>query len=423
VSLQTKIIAGLLAGAAVGWVARHVDAIAWVLTVVEPFGTIFIRLISMVVVPLVIASLFTGVASLGTVRRLGRIGGRTLAYFLGTTILAAVIGVTAALAAGVGSGLDPAVRDAIANRFESVGTTARTGAAAVPGLVQTLVAIVPQNPIAAAAQGDLLATIFAVVVFGAAATAVDASVRQPLVAFFAALNDVAMVLIRWMMTLAPAAVFVLIATTVLRSGADLLRSLATYALIVIAALAVHVAIVLIPALRFGAGRPVRGFLRAVADPLLLAFSTSSSSVTLPVSMAAAQERLGVSNEVASFVLPTGTTLNKNGAAVYKAATAVFLANLYGLPLTIGTIVTIVLTSVVASSAGAGVPGSSLVTTLIVLNAIGLGPSAAAGIALVAGIDRPLDMCRSTVNTFSNLVGTVLVARAESPAPTAPTARR
>jgi Na+/H+-dicarboxylate symporter len=140
-------------------------------------------------------------------------------------------------------------------------------------------------------------------------------------------------------------------------------------------------------------------------------------------MAAAQERLGVSNEVASFVLPTGTTLNKNGAAVYKAATAVFLANLYGLPLTVGTIVTIVLTSVVASSAGAGVPGSSLVTTLIVLNAIGLGPSAAAGIALVAGIDRPLDMCRSTVNTFSNLVGTVVVARAESPAPTAPTARR
>jgi Na+/H+-dicarboxylate symporter len=135
-------------------------------------------------------------------------------------------------------------------------------------------------------------------------------------------------------------------------------------------------------------------------------------VTLPVSVAAAQTRLGVSTEVSSFVLPTGTTLNKNGAAVYKAVTAVFLAHLYGVDLGLGTIVTIVLTTVVASSAGAGVPGSSLVTTLIVLNAIGLGANAAAGIALVSGIDRPLDMCRTAVNTLSNLVGTAIVARAE-----------
>jgi Na+/H+-dicarboxylate symporter len=423
VSPQTKIIAGLCTGAILGWIARHVDAIASIVTALEPLGTIFIRLISMVVLPLVIASLFTGVASLGDVRRLGRIGGRTLAYFLGTTILAAIIGATVALTAGAGAGLDPSVRDAIANRFEAAGTTARTGVTSVPGLAQTLIAIVPQNPIAAAAQGDLLATIFAVILFGAAATALDPARRQPLVTFFDAVNDVAMVVIRWLMMLAPAGVFVLIAATVLRSGADLLRSLATYALIVVAGLAIHVAIVLVPALRLGTGLRVREFCRAVADPLLLAFSTSSSSVTLPVSMAAAQDRLGVSNDVASFVLPTGTTLNKNGAAVYKAATAVFLANLYGLPLTVGTILTIVLTTIVASSAGAGVPGSSLVTTLIVLNAIGLGPNAAAGIALVAGIDRPLDMCRSTVNTFSNLVGTVVVARAEGQTPVAESAPR
>lgn len=423
VSLQSKIIAGLCAGAVAGWVARHVDAIAWAVTALEPFGTIFIRLISMVVVPVVIASLFTGVASLGDARRLGRIGGRTLVYFLATTILGAIIGTAVALAAGAGAGLDPSVRDAIANRFESTGRTAQSNVGAVPGLMQTLIAIVPQNPIAAAAQGDLLATIFAVLVFGAAATTLDAARRQPLVTFFEAVNDVAMVVIRWLMVLAPAAVFLLIAATVLRSGADLLRSLAAYALIVVAALAIHVAIVLVPVLIWGARVGLGQFCRAVADPLLLAFSTSSSSVTLPVSLAAAQDRLGVSNEIASFVLPTGTTLNKNGAAVYKAATAVFLANLYGVPLTLGTILTIVLTTVVASSAGAGVPGSSLVTTLIVLNAIGLGPNAAAGIALVAGIDRPLDMCRSTVNTFSNLVGTVVVARAERPAPVVHTARR
>jgi Na+/H+-dicarboxylate symporter len=423
VNLQSKIIAGLCAGAVVGWVARHVEAVAWVVTGLEPFGTIFIRLISMVVVPLVIASLFTGVASLGDARRLGRIGSRTLAYFLGTTVLAAVIGTTVALTAGAGAGLDPAVRDAIASRFESAGASAQSGVAAVPGLMQTLIAVVPQNPIAAAAQGDLLATIFAVIVFGAAATTLDAARRQPLVTFFDAVNDVTMVVIRWLMMLAPAAVLLLIAATVLRSGADLLKSLAAYALIVGAGLAIHVAVVLVPVLTWVGRVSLRGFGRAVADPLLLAFSTSSSSVTLPVSMAAARDRLGVSNEIVSFVLPTGTTLNKNGAAVYKAATAVFLANLYGLPLTVATLLTIVLTTVVASSAGAGVPGSSLVTTLIVLNAIGLGPTAAAGIALVAGIDRPLDMCRSTVNTLSNLVGTVVVARAERPAPVVQTATR
>ena len=421
-NLQSKIIAGLCAGAIVGWIARHVDAIAWVVTGLEPFGTIFIRLISMVVLPLVIASLFTGVASLGDPRRLGRIGGRTLVYFLATTILGAIIGTAVALAAGAGAGLDPGIRDAIANRFESAGTAAQSNVGAVPGLMQTLIAIVPPNPFAAAAQGDLLATIFVVIVFGAAATTLDAGRRQPLILFFEAVNDVAMVVIRWLMLLAPAGVFLLIAATVLRSGADLLRSLAAYALIVVAGLAIHVAIVLVPLLTLGAGVSLRHFLRAAADPLLLAFSTSSSSVTLPVSMAAAQERLGVPKEIAGFVLPTGTTLNKNGAAVYKAATAVFLANLYGLPLTPGNLLTIVLTTIVASSAGAGVPGSSLVTTLIVLNAIGLGPNAAAGIALVAGIDRPLDMCRTTVNTFSNLVGAVLLSREERAAPLVDTAR-
>ena len=245
-SLQSKIIAGLCAGAVVGWIARHVDGIALVVTALEPFGTIFIRLISMVVLPLVIASLFTGVASLGDPRRLGRIGGRTLIYFLGTTILGAIIGTAVALVAGAGAGLDPAVRDAIANRFESAGTTAQSNVAAVPGLMQTLIAIVPPNPIAAAAQGDLLATIFVVIVFASAATTLDAARRQPLVAFFEAVNDVAMVVIRWLMILAPAAVCVLIAATVLRSGADLLQSLAAYALTVVAGLAIHVAFVLLP---------------------------------------------------------------------------------------------------------------------------------------------------------------------------------
>lgn len=411
-TLYARILTGVVIGGAIGALARYAPALAAVVARLEPVGTIFIRLITMVVVPLVVASLFTGVASLGDLRRLGRIGGRTLFYFLATTVAAALIGVSVALAAGLGTGLDPTVRDAIASRFSSAGAAASANVESVPTLVQTIVGMVPQNPIAAAAQGDLLALIFFVVVFGAAATALDATRRQPLIAFFTAVNDVSLVVIGWLMRVAPIAVSVLIAVTVLRSGADLLWSLSTYAVVVVLGLALHVAIVLIPLLRFVAKIGVAAFLRSTTDALVLAFSTASSSVTLPVSIAAAEQRLGVSNQIASFVLPTGTTLNKNGAAVYKAVTAVYLAHLYGLDLDASRILTIVLTTIVASSAGAGVPGSSLVTTMIVLNAIGLGANASAGIALVAGIDRPIDMCRTCVNTFSNLVGAAVIARGE-----------
>ena len=412
--LQTKIFLGLLVGLVLGGLAR-LSALSWLRLSIEwsePLGTVFIRLITMVVIPLVAGSLFTSVASLGSIRRLGRIGLRTLGWFAVTTAIAAVIGLAVALLAGAGAGLDPSVRDAIAERFSSAGTSASANVAAVPGLKQTLIGIVPLNPFAAAAQGDLLALIFAVVVFAAAATALDEERRRPLVSFFGAVNDVSMVVIRWLMVLAPWAVGVLIAVTVVRSGLDLLRSLAAYALIVVAALAIHVMVVLVPVVRLGARMGIVEFVRNVGDALLLAFSTASSSVTLPVSMNAARLRLGIPDEIVSFVLPTGTTLNKNGAAVYKAATAVFLANLYGVDLGAGQLVTIILSTIVASSSGAGVPGSSLVTTLIVLNAIGLGPDAAAGIALVAGIDRALDMCRTTVNTFSNLVGAAWIARGE-----------
>ena len=411
-TLYARILIGVVVGGAAGTLARYVPAVATAVAAVEPVGTVFIRLITMVVVPIVVASLFTGVASLGDVRRLGRIGGRTLVYFVVTTVAAAVIGVTVALVSGVGTGLDPAVRDAIAGRFSAAGAAASTNVESVPTLLQTIVAMVPTNPIAAAAQGDLLALIFFVVVFGAAATAIEPDKRRPLVAFFTAVNDVSMVVIGWLMRVAPIAVSVLVAVTVLRSGVDLLWSLSAYSLVVIAGLALHVVLVLIPLLRFVARIGVGVFLRSTTDALVLAFSTASSSVTLPVSIRAAEQRLGISNQVAGFVLPTGTTLNKNGAAVYKAVTAVFLAHLYGLDLDAGRLLTIILTTIVASSAGAGVPGSSLVTTMIVLNAIGLGANASAGIALVAGIDRPLDMCRTCVNTFSNLVGAAVVARGE-----------
>ncbi len=412
INLQTKIFTGLVAGIIVGIIARmpELGALQRAVLTLEPLGIMFIRLLTMTIVPLIVASLFVGVASLGDVRRLGRIGGKTLAWFLGSTLIAATIGLAAALMARLGEGLDAATRDSLTTQFEQHGTAAAQVTA--PTLTQTLLAMIPSNPFAAASTGELLPLIVAVCIFGAAATAIQTDGQRAVVGFFNGVNELSMVVIRWLMTLAPAAVFLLIAATVAKSGLDLLRSLALYCAVVVAATAVHVLVTLVPALRFGARLSVSDFLRKTGDVLMLAFSTASSSVALPVSIEAARDRLGISNEVASFVLPTGVTLNKNGAAVYKAATAVFIANLYGVPLGPGTLLTIVLVSTVAAFSGAGVPGSSLVTTLIVLNAIGLGAHSEAAIALVVAVDRPLDMIRSMVNTLANLVGAAWISRSE-----------
>lgn len=409
--LHTQILIGLLTGIAIGAVSKISNA-AWLersILAVEPVGTAFIRLITMVMVPLVIASLFVGVASLGDVRRLGRIGGKTLGYFLGTTLVAATTGVIVARLLRVGE-LDEAGRAALLAPFQ--GTGAAQISVQPPTLVQTLLAMIPQNPFASAAQADLLPLIVAVCIFAAAATVLQEARRRALLSFFEAANELCMVVLGWLMRLAPVGVVVLVAATVARSGLDLLRSLALYAIAVVLALSVHVGLTLMPLLRVGARMGMRRFFRDVSDALLLAFSSASSNATLPVSMAAARNRLGIPNHIVAFVLPAGATVNKNGAAVYKAVTAVLIARLYGVELGAPELVTIILASTMAAFAGAGVPGSSLVTTLIVLNAIGLGPQAAAGVALVAGIDRPLDMCRTTVNTLGNLVGTAWIARTE-----------
>lgn len=409
--LQTQILLALVAGVVLAGAARWLG-----LTVVgtgflalEPIGTIFIRLISMVVIPLVIASVFVGVASLGETRALGRMGGWTFGYFVSTTVCGAVIGVTVAAVAGVGAGraLPQPSRIEVELRSEGAGLPAAPPSA--PRWVQAIVDLVPQNPFKAAADGDLLPLILAVCIFGAAAAAASRASRLPLVTLLSGVSDVAMVVIGWIMRAAPVAVFVLIGATVARSGVDLLWSLLAFVLVVILALTLHVVLVLMPILTIGARIGPGAFFRSVSEALVLAFSTASSTATLPVSMAGAV-RLGVPAAVVDFLLPIGSTVNKNGAAVYKAATAVFLANIYGFHLGPAGIASIVLASTLAAFAGAGVPGSSLVTTMIVLNAIGLGADAAAGIVLVTGVDRPLDMCRTMVNTMSNLVGSAFVAR-------------
>ena len=416
--LRTQILLGLVAGALAG-IAAQVLEIEWLraaLISIQPLGDAFIRLITMVVVPLVVASLFVGAASLGDVRKLGRIGRRTVVFFLVTTVIAALIGLGFGLAFTPGEGMDPAVRDALAAEFQGDRITAAVAnAETAPGVIQVLVEGIPRNPFAAAVEMDLLPLIVATLLFGSAATVLEPARRAAVVGFFDGVNGMCMVVIHWVMKLAPYAVFALIASVVARFGWELLQSLAFYSALMAIGLLLHASVVLGTALRTLARRSPMAFLRAVAEAPLLAFSTSSSNAALPISIDVAREKLGISTEVTGFVLPMGATLNMNGSALYKALTAVFIAQVYGLTLGGGEFVTIVLTATLAAVAGAGVPGSSLVTTLIVLNAIGLGPQAAVGIALVVGVDRILDMLRTTVNVPGDLVCVAYIGRNETEA--------
>jgi Na+/H+-dicarboxylate symporter len=412
VKLTTKIFLGLALGAVTGVVVQATgsDGARAAVLAFEPLGTAFIRLISMVVVPLVVASLFVGTCSVGDVRRLGRIGGRALAYFLATTLIASAVGLGIGVLVRPGASLNSEVRDRITAEYQA---TAEASAAVVEtvSLRDRLLEIIPRNPIGAAADMDLLPLIFATLLFAAAASVLEPARREPLVAFFDAVNGAAGVIIDWVMKLAPYAVFVLIAGAMARFGVGLLRGLLLYSVLIIIGEALHGFGVLMLTLRM-AGVNVRSFWRHVAAGPLVAFSTASSNAALPVSLEVAQKNLGVSNEVASFVLPVGATLNMNGSALYKGLTVVFIAQVYGVALGPAEYLTIVLTSTMAAVAGVGVPGSSLVTTLIVLGAIGMGPQAAAGIALVVGLDRFLDMFRTGVNVLGDLTCAAIVAKGE-----------
>ncbi len=412
--LSTKIFIGLVGGIAVGGLARilGIDWLVDLLVGLEPLGDGFIRLISMVVVPLVVGSLTVATASLGDGRRLAGIGGRTLAYFLGTTVIAVAIGVALAWIVQPGAGMDPATREALAAQFQSDVAAVAAPVTAERSWLDVLVELVPSNPVAAAAQMDLLPLIVATVLFGVAVGAIPEERRRVIIVFFQAINDAVMVIIGWFMKLAPYAVFALIAATMARFGTDLLQRLLVYSLVVVAASVLHVLGTFSVALRFLARVKVVDFYRSVAEAPLLAFSTASSNATLPVSMDVAERKLGISNRVVSFVIPAGATLNMNGSALYKGVTAVFILQVYGLPFGIEELMIILVTATAAAVAGVGIPGSSLVTTLIVLKALGLGPQAAAGIALVVGLDRILDMFRTAVNVTGDLTCAAYIARVE-----------
>jgi Na+/H+-dicarboxylate symporter len=416
--LYTKISIGLVLGAAVG-AAVNVSGVGTTLAWTEgalPFlsflGSAFIRAITMIVIPLVVSSLLIGVASLGDLRKLGRMGGKTLGYYLVTTAVAITIGLTLATLVAPGARINPETRDALAVEFSEQAAGRLQLAAERPAVWDVLLNMIPNNPVAAAAEGNLLPLIIFTIIFAAAVTLIAPVRRESILVFFQGVNDASMIIINWIMKLAPYAVFALIAATISRFGLDVLESLAVYSLVVAAGLVLHAfgtygTLVALLA-RFN---PVE-FFRRIRKVPLIAFSTSSSNATLPVTMETAEEDLGVSRSVSSFVLPLGATVNMDGTALYQGVATVFIAQVYGVALGLDELLTIVLTATLASIGAAGVPSAGIITLILVLQSVGLAGQAAAGIALILGVDRILDMLRTAVNVTGDLSCATFVARSE-----------
>ncbi len=412
--LYTKILIGLVAGAALG-VASNLLGLPWLadaLTAIEPIGTVFIRLIMMIVVPLVVASLVIGTASLGDIRKLGRIGGKTVGTYLVTTAVAVTIGLGVSNLIRPGSRIDASTRDNLVEMYSGEAQRSMTLAAEKPSVVETLINMVPTNAVQAAAEGDLLPLIIFSIIFGAAISVISTDRRDNILTFFNAVNDAVMVMIDWIMRLAPYAVFALVGAVVARFGLDLLRSLLVYSFVVVAGLTLHVLITYGSLVRFVVRLNPIDFFKRIAEAPLVAFSTSSSSATLPVTLEKAQENLGVSREVSSFVLPLGATINMDGTALYQAVAVMFVAQIYAVPMGITEQLTIVLTATLASIGAAGVPSAGIITLILVLNSVGLGAQTQAGIALILGVDRILDMIRTAVNVTGDLTVASVVARTE-----------
>lgn len=412
--LYTKILLGLGLGALAGLAAK-LAAISWLadaLMFLEPLGTLFIRLITMIVIPLVIASLLVGTASLGDMKKLGRLGGKTLGYYLCTTVLAVTMGLLVSNVIEPGARIDPGTRDRLSAQLQEDAAGRLAAAESAPPLRDVLVNIVPRNPVQAAAEFDLLPLIVFTVIFGAAVSLLSGDRKRAVVTFFEGVNEASAKVIGWVMKLAPYAVFVLLGAVTARFGLDLLRSLLVYTATVVLGLALHALGTLALLVRFFARLNPVAFYRHIAPAPLVAFSTSSSNATLPVTMQTAAERLGISREVNSFVLPLGATINMDGTALYQAVAVMFIAQIYGIPMDLGKQLTIVLTATLASIGAAGVPSAGLITLIVVLNSVGLGAQVQAGIALILGVDRILDMLRTAVNVTGDLSCAAFVARSE-----------
>jgi Na+/H+-dicarboxylate symporter len=417
--LHWQIIIGLVLGLIFGVIAAAMGGGGFVANWVAPFGTIFLNLLKLIAVPLILVSLITGVASLSDIRKLSRIGGKTIAIYLSTTVVALVIGLTLVNLIRPGDGVPEEMKVRLQAMYEGDVEQRQTAAAAAAtrGPLQPLVDMVPENAFGAmAGNQNMLQVVFFALFAGVALLLIPNEKARPVLEFCDSVNDLIIKMVDIIMLAAPVGVFALLASTItavarddLRQVIELVGALGLYCLTVLLGLMLHMATTYVSLLRLFTPLGVMQFFRGIAPALLVGFSTSSSGATLPVTKEMAERHLGISEEVSSFVLPLGATINMDGTALYQAVAAVFIAQALGMGLDFGAQITIVFTAVLASIGTAAVPGAGIVMLVIILEAIGVPTQ---GIALILGVDRILDMCRTVTNITGDATVAAIVAATE-----------
>ncbi len=372
-------------------------------------GTMFINALKMLIVPLIASSIVVGVAGIGSSSNLGRLGGKTILFYASTTLFAILIGLFLVNLVQPGLVDGQPARDLLALDADVSDVEAKVGGKGAGDVVEIFLRMVPPNIIAAAAQGEMLGLIFFSILFGYFMTRLEHEAAEPLFRFWDGLFKVMMRMTEWVMAFAPIGVFGLVAETIVRTGFDAAGPLAVFALTVLGALAFHAVVTLPILVKLIARVSPLWLYKAVSPALLTAFSTASSSATLPVTMDCLEKNVGASNKISSFVLPLGATVNMNGTALYECVAAMFLAQAYGLELTFGMQFSVVLIALVTSIGVAGIPSASLVAIAIILGAIGL-PVEAIGVLFV--FDRILDMCRTSINVLGDATCATIVAALE-----------
>jgi Na+/H+-dicarboxylate symporter len=395
-----KVALGLAGGIAVGVLFGPRAA------VLEPLGTLFIKAIRMVVVPLIASTLIMAIAGLPGRAALGRMGLRAFGFFLASLFLALVIGIGFGLAFAPGSGLSPEAR---ARLLEGQEAPALSPEASRPSIVDTLLAVVPDNPLRAAVEGNVLQVLLFAILIGLAASTLSDERRRPLVDIATSVAETLFKVTGWILHLAPLGVFGIMAAVVGRSGLSVLWILGAYVLVVLAALGAHVALTYGSVLLLVARGRFREFLEAARPPFLVAFATCSTAAALPVSLKTMPAEMGISPRVASFVLPLGAAIGRDGSAIYQAVTVLFVAQVYGVDLGFSGLLTLVVTAMLAALAVASIPAAGFVNLAILLSALGLPLE---GAALVFGVERPLDMFRSSTNLLGQLTNATFVDATE-----------
>jgi proton glutamate symport protein len=401
IALLLAVIAGTLAGTDAGIFGMRFYA------VFDFIGTLFLNALKMLIVPLVVSSIIVGIAGIGSGAEFGKLGLKTLLYYLSTSLLAILVGLAIVnmIAPGMVDG-EPA-KHLIGLSQNAGDVAAKVQGKGTGDLVGIFLRMVPTNVVAAAANGEMLGLIFFSLVFGFFMTKIEEPYAESLYNFWQGAFQVMMRITDWVMKFAPIGVFGLVAKVVASTGYSAFVPLAWFFICVLAGLAVHFLVVL-PLLLYSVGRvnPLRHY-RAMAPALLTAFSTSSSAATLPLTMECVEKNAGVSNRTTSFVLPLGATVNMDGTALYECVAAMFIAQAYGIELGFVQQFTIVVMALVTSIGVAAIPSASLVAIAIILSAVGLPVEA---IGLILAVDRVLDMCRTSVNIFSDSCGAVIIAR-------------